>query len=91
MSWLAPCVIVLIVSLSIFILTRLAAVMSVGRSPRQHPGREENITQPLSAQVKALADNHARKIQAIKKYREETGAGLVEAKNAIEAYINERR
>lgn len=45
---------------------------------------------PLSDRVRALADDPARKIEAIKAYREETGAGLAEAKAAVEAYINGR-
>lgn len=45
---------------------------------------------PLSDRVKGLADDPARKIEAIKVHREETGAGLAEAKAAVEAYINGR-
>ena len=41
----------------------------------------------LSAEVRAVADDPTRKIEAIKLYREETGAGLKEAKDAIEAYV----
>ena len=43
---------------------------------------------PPSDRVKEIARDPARKIEAIKAYREETGAGLAEAKDAIEAYIN---
>jgi len=40
----------------------------------------------------ALADEGpARKIAAIKAYRDETGAGLAEAKRAVEEYIEGRR
>jgi ribosomal protein L7/L12 len=35
-----------------------------------------------------LAADPGRKIEAIKVYREETGAGLAEAKEAIESFIN---
>jgi ribosomal protein L7/L12 len=42
----------------------------------------------LSDHVKELARDPARKIEAIKVYREETGVGLAEAKAAVEAYIN---
>lgn len=42
---------------------------------------------PLSDRVRGLADDPARKIEAIRAYREETGAGLAEAKAAVEAYI----
>ena len=41
----------------------------------------------LSEEVKALADDPARKIAAIKLLREQTGIGLKEAKDAIEAYM----
>jgi hypothetical protein len=41
----------------------------------------------LSAEVKALADDPGRKIAAIKLHREQTGLGLKEAKDAVEAYI----
>ncbi|MBI1918362.1 MAG: ankyrin repeat domain-containing protein [Planctomycetes bacterium] len=43
---------------------------------------------PLSDRVKEIARDRYRKIEAIKVYREETGAGLAEAKEAVEAYIN---
>jgi hypothetical protein len=42
---------------------------------------------PLSDRVKEIARDPARKIEAIKFYREETGAGLAEAKRAVEDYI----
>jgi Ribosomal protein L7/L12 C-terminal domain len=42
---------------------------------------------PLSEEVKALADDPARKIAAIKLHREQTGLGLKEAKDAVDAYI----
>ena len=42
----------------------------------------------LSDRVKEIARNPKRKIEAIKVYREETGAGLAEAKEAVEAFIN---
>jgi hypothetical protein len=42
---------------------------------------------PLSDRVKEIASDPSRKIQAIKVYREETGAGLAEAKEAVEAFI----
>jgi hypothetical protein len=41
----------------------------------------------LSDRVKKLALEPGRKIEAIKVYREETGAGLADAKDAIEAFI----
>jgi len=42
----------------------------------------------LSDRVKELARDPNRKIEAIKVYREETGAGLAEAKDTIEAFIH---
>jgi ribosomal protein L7/L12 len=41
---------------------------------------------PLSQRVKDIARNHSGKIEAIKAYREETGAGLKDAKDAVEAW-----
>src|SRR5439155_17715856 len=41
----------------------------------------------LSEEVKALADDPHKKIAAIKLHREQTGLGLKEAKDAVEAYI----
>jgi ribosomal protein L7/L12 len=43
---------------------------------------------PLSDRVKEMARDPSRKIRAIKAYREETGVGLAEAKDAVEAFIN---
>ena len=45
---------------------------------------------PLSDRVKELARDPTRKIEAIKVYREETGASLVEAKEAVETYTDSR-
>jgi hypothetical protein len=45
---------------------------------------------PLSDRVKQLAADPGRKIEAIKAYREETGAGLAEAKEAIESITNSK-
>ena len=45
---------------------------------------------PLSERVKELAANPARKIEAIKVYREETGAGLKDAKDAVEKWMQEK-
>jgi hypothetical protein len=42
----------------------------------------------LSDRVKEIARDPARKIEAINIYRKETGAGLAEAKEVVEAYIN---
>lgn len=45
----------------------------------------------LSVQVKELALNPQTKIAAIKLYRQETGVGLKEAKEDIEAFILENK
>jgi ribosomal protein L7/L12 len=45
---------------------------------------------PLSERVKLLAGDPAKKIEAIKVYRDETGAGLAEAKEAVEEFINRK-
>jgi len=47
-------------------------------------------TPALSDRVKDLARDPLRKIEAIKVYREETGASLAEAKEAVEAFINSK-
>jgi ribosomal protein L7/L12 len=49
-----------------------------------------DTTPAISDRVKDLASDPNRKIEAIKVYREETGASLVEAKNAVEAFINSK-
>ncbi len=56
----------------------------------KHLGIEyhDTIGDLLSEKVKALADDPAQKIAAIKLHREETGCGLREAKEAIEAYLS---
>jgi hypothetical protein len=55
----------------------------------EHLGLEykDPATQGLSSEVKILADDPARKIAAIRLYREQTGQGLKAAKEAVEAYI----
>src|SRR4051812_46924941 len=44
----------------------------------------------LSEEVRRLADDPAQKIAAIKLHREQTGLGLKEAKDAVEAYQDRR-
>src|SRR5262245_33244721 len=58
----------------------------------QHLGLEYKGPAPgeLSEEVKALADDPARKIAAIALHRKETGVGLKEAKDAVEAYLSGR-
>ena len=45
------------------------------------------VRRGLSEEVKALADDPARKIAAFKLHREQTGLGLKDAQDAVEAYI----
>ena len=52
--------------------------------------RGSHVQAALSDRVKQLAGDPARKIEAIQAYREETGAGLAEAKEAIETFINSK-
>ncbi len=85
---------------AIFLLVALGSWWSltdrVGRIERKlnallrHHGVDPTRGLPLSERVKQLAGDPARKIEAIKVYREETGAGLAEAKEAVEAYIHGR-
>lgn len=49
--------------------------------------KDSAIPGGLSQKVKALADAPAQKIEAIKLHREQTGLGLSEAKDAVEAYL----
>jgi hypothetical protein len=54
----------------------------------RHHGVDPTQGSPLSERVKQLANDPSRKIEAIKVYRDETGVGLAEAKEAVEAYIH---
>jgi uncharacterized protein YoxC len=45
-------------------------------------------TPVISDRVKEIARDPQRKIEAIKAYRDETGQGLYEAKQAVEEYIS---
>jgi hypothetical protein len=56
----------------------------------RHQGVDPTRGLPLSDRVKELASDPQRKIQAIKAYCEETGAGLAEAKEAIEEFIHSK-
>ena len=48
-----------------------------------------NVVDDLSEEVRKLADD-GQKIEAIKLHREQTGLGLKESKDAVEAYIDRR-
>ena len=56
----------------------------------RHHGVDATQGLPLSERVKQLANDPSRKIEAIKVYREEIGAGLAEAKEVVEAYIHSK-
>ena len=65
----------------LFALDLVAALLKkAGATIREAPGT-------LSVEVKALADKPVGKISAIALYREQTGADLSAAKEAVEAYI----
>jgi len=54
----------------------------------RHSGVDPLQGLPLSDRVKQLARDPAREIEAIKVYREETGMGLAQAREDVEAFIN---
>ena len=56
----------------------------------RHHGVDPMQVLPLSERVKQLANDPSRKIEAIRVHREETGAGLAEAKEAVEAYLHSK-
>jgi hypothetical protein len=94
MEWIAPTVVLIGVLATWGIVARMQAGLHRVEHRLNLLLRHFNIDpapgSPLSDRVRALADDPARKIEAIKVYREETGAGLAEAKAAVEAYINRR-
>jgi ribosomal protein L7/L12 len=57
------------------------AMIEQGLNPDQMPP-----TLPLSDRVKELASDPTKKIEAIKVHREETGASLAQAKQAVDAF-----
>lgn len=58
----------------------------------KHLGIEDVASQisGVSAKVQEIASDPARKIEAIKVYREETGASLKDAKDAVEMWMKEK-
>jgi len=50
----------------------------------RHVGFEADATRPVTADVKILARTPGGKIPAIRLYRQQTGAGLKQAKEAVE-------
>ena len=92
MEWIAPCI-VLCAALAIWgIVSRLQdRIMRLEGKINLlllHFQIDAMRGRPLSDRVKDLARAPQKKIEAIKVYREETGVSLVEAKDAVEAYIN---
>ena len=93
-EFLAYCGFALVV-LAVF-LSYLDLKSQVGRIERKvhlllrHGGIDPSQSLPLSDNVKQLASDPARKIEAIKVHREETGANLKDAKDAVEAFINNK-
>ena len=59
----------------------------------KHLGIEDVASQisGLSEKVQEIASDPARKIEAIKVHREETGASLKDAKDSVEMWIQEKR
>ncbi len=55
-----------------------------GQSSAADPEAQGALPEEIEAEVLAILEN-GRKIEAIKLYRERTGAGLKEAKDAVEA------
>jgi ribosomal protein L7/L12 len=80
----------------IALVVAITALAVAGGAARTSPGPRPNVLTSLgqvgpdseagepSPQVRALLQA-GKKIEAIKQYRTETGAGLLEAKNAVEA------
>lgn len=57
-------------------------------APALQPAATSSQVIPLSDRVKTIADDPHRKLEAVKLYLEESGASLVQAKVAVETYIN---
>jgi hypothetical protein len=94
MEWVAPALVLIgLLAIGAMLSRTEARLERVERRLNlvlRHLGIDPAPGSPLSDRVRGLADDPARKIEAIKVYREETGAGLAEAKAAVEAYINGR-
>ncbi len=66
-------------------------LMVIAYSVAAFLGKPSRGTVPIAAmsdRVKELASDPSRKIEAIKLYREETGLGLAEAKEAVEQIMD---
>jgi ribosomal protein L7/L12 len=71
-------------------ITRIRGIERKLNALLTHHGVDPTQGFALSDRVKQLAADPARKIEAIKVYREETGAGLAEAKEAIELFARSK-
>ena len=74
--------------LAIILCLHVGALWRTLRSGRTNPTSAPTLPRVMSDRVKQLAPT--QKIQAIQVYREETGAGLADAKNAVEAFLAAR-
>jgi hypothetical protein len=94
MEWalLAIAIGILVVALASYgnTIARLGGIERKLNALLRHHGVDPTQGLPLSDRVKQLAADPARKIEAIKVYCEETGGGLAEAKEAVEAFINSK-
>ena len=72
---------------TLFLVIRIVELQRRVDSIANQLGLDPPKTGELSERVKELARDPALKIQAIKAYREESGSGLADAKDAVEAYI----
>ena len=92
MEWglilLSVCVVLMVIGSYMDTKARIARIEQKLNLLLRHSGVDMLRGLPLSDKVKETARDPARKINAIKVYRDETGAGLAEAKEAVEAYIN---
>jgi hypothetical protein len=69
------------------VLTRLSRIEKQLQQVCTKFGVDPNGLPALSDAVKQIANDPREKIPAIKLYRDETGCGLADAKDAVEAYI----
>jgi ribosomal protein L7/L12 len=92
MEWIAPAVVLIgvvaILAIVALIDKRLERTERKLNALLRHFNLEWTRSSPLSDRIKELARDPKRKIEAIKVYREETGAGLAEAKEAVEAFMD---